>query len=133
MTVIHSLSPFPWLLLQPPPTLVSSRSALSTFLRLFTASVIHGRTSVWLLAPTHSSWVRWEEGRKNIFIPSWDQNFLSPEAIDRLTHPWLPSVLSLLGPHLAGLVAGSKSLDQIVSAASLSFSWQNEHFWSHPL
>lgn len=33
----------------------------------------------------------------------------------------------------AGLVAGSKSLDQIVSAANLSFSWQNEHFWSHPL
>lgn len=53
---------------------------------------------MWLLAPTHSSWERWEEGWKSIFIHSWDQNFLSPEAIDRLTHPWLPSFLSLLWP-----------------------------------
>ena len=86
------------------------------------------------MAPAHSSWERWAEGWKSIFIHSWDQNFLSPEAMDRLTHPPVASQFFVFAlARAAGLVAGSKSLDQIVSAANLSFSWQNEHFWSHPL
>lgn len=62
---------------------------------------------------------------------------LGPELPQPRSHrqadpPVASQLLPLLWPQLVGLVPGSKSLNQIISAASLSFSWQNEHFWAHP-
>lgn len=61
---------------------------------------------------------------------------LGPELPEPRSHrqadpPVASQLLPLLWPELAGLVPGSKSLNQIISATSLS--WQNEHFWAHPL
>lgn len=130
MTVTYSPSSFSWFVLQPPPTLVSPRSASPPSLHClcwFTANICVALGSDPLFLGEVG-------GRMDEHIyPQLGPELVQPQS-HRLADPPLASwLLPFLWPEPAVLLAGSKSVDQVITAQSLSFSWQNEHFWVHLL